>query len=76
MNRLDAPDFARRLKRRMEECRMSRRELADAVGVSSIAIGNYLVRGHVPRGDVLCEMADTLSTTPRELIGPVERRAA
>lgn len=59
--------FGERLRERREQLNMSRRELADALGVSVSAIGNYETGVSAPKEEVLLRLFDCLQADPNTL---------
>ena len=59
--------FGEQLRSRREELGMSRAELADRLGVSSSAVGNYETGVSTPKEDVLLRLFDALHTDPNYL---------
>ena len=59
--------FGEQLRKRREELGMSRDVLAEALGVSRSAIGNYETGVSVPKEDVLLRMFDALRIDPNYL---------
>ena len=59
--------FGEQLRKRREELGMSRDALAEALGVSRSAIGNYETGVSVPKEDVLLRMFDALRIDPNYL---------
>ncbi|BAK97458.1 putative Xre family DNA-binding protein [Oscillibacter valericigenes Sjm18-20] len=59
--------FGERLRERREQLNMSRRELAEALGVSVSAIGNYETGISAPKEEVLLRLFDSLQVDPNTL---------
>ena len=59
--------FGERLRRKREELGMSRSELADRLGVSRSAIGNYETGVSAPKEEVLLRLFDALGVDPNYL---------
>lgn len=59
--------FGDRMRERREQLKMSRKELAEALGVSTSAIGNYETGISAPKEDVLLRLFDCLRTDPNTL---------
>lgn len=59
--------FGERLRERREQLNMSRRELAEALGVSVSAIGNYETGISAPKEEVLLHLFDSLQVDPNTL---------
>jgi transcriptional regulator with XRE-family HTH domain len=59
--------FGQRLRERREQLNMSRRELAEALGVSVSAIGNYETGVSAPKEEVLLRLFDSLRVDPNTL---------
>ena len=59
--------FGDRLRARREELQLSRAELADALGVSRSAIGNYETGVSSPKGEILLRLFDCLQVDPNYL---------
>ena len=59
--------FGERLRRRREELGISRFELAERLGVSRSAIGNYETGVSAPKEDVLLRLFDALQVDPNYL---------
>lgn len=59
--------FGDRLRERREQLKMSRKELADALGVSVSAIGNYETGVSSPKEEVLLRLFDSLRVDPNTL---------
>ena len=60
-------NFGERIRSRREELSMSRAELADALGISPSAIGNYETGVSFPREDVMLRLFDSLQIDPNYL---------
>jgi len=59
--------FSEQLKKRREELSLTRPELAERLGVTVSAIGNYETEASFPKGDVLLRLFDALETDPNTL---------
>ena len=59
--------FASRLQRLLEEKGMTKAQLADLVGVSPTAIGNYC-NGRIPRSDELCRISAIFGVSMETLL--------
>lgn len=59
--------FGERLRERREQLNMSRRELAEALGVTVSAIGNYETGISFPKEEVLLRLFDSLRVDPNTL---------
>lgn len=59
--------FGERLRERREQLNMSRRELAEALGVTVSAIGNYETGISFPKEEVLLRLFDSLRVEPNAL---------
>ena len=59
--------FGERMRERREQLKISRKELAEALGVSTSAIGNYETGISAPKEDVLLRLFDCLHTDPNTL---------
>ena len=59
--------FGEQLRRRREELGMSRDALAEKLGVSRSAIGNYETGVSTPKEDVLLRLFDALRVDPNYL---------
>ena len=59
--------FGERMRERREQLKISRKELAEALGVSTSAIGNYETGISAPKEDVLLRLFDCLRTDPNTL---------
>ena len=59
--------FGERLRRKREELGMSRSELADRLGVSRSAIGNYETGVSAPKEEILLQLFDALGVDPNYL---------
>ena len=59
--------FGEQLRRRREELHISRNELADTLGISRSAIGNYETGISTPKEDVLLRLFDALQIDPNYL---------
>ena len=59
--------FGEQLRRRREELGISRAELAEKLGVSRSAIGNYETGVSAPKEDVLLRLFDALQVDPNYL---------
>lgn len=59
--------FGKQLRMRREELKLSRAELADALGVSRSAIGNYETGVSFPKEDVMLRLFDCLQVDPNYL---------
>lgn len=59
--------FGERLRDRREALGISRKQLADMLGLTPSAIGNYEKGGSFPQGDVLLRIFDCLETDPNSL---------
>ena len=59
--------FGEQLRRRREELGISRAELAEALGVSRSAIGNYETGVSAPKEEVLLRLFDALRVDPNYL---------
>jgi len=68
--------FGERLRRRREELGISRAELADRLGVSRSAIGNYETGVSAPKEEVLLRLFDALQVDPNYLYRDSFRTAA
>ncbi|MEA4814182.1 MAG: LexA family transcriptional regulator [Oscillospiraceae bacterium] len=60
-------NFGQRLRARREELKMSRAELAEALGVSRSAIGNYETGVSFPKEDIMLRLFDCLDVEPNYL---------
>ena len=56
--------FGDQLKKRREELGLSRSELADRLGVSRSAVGNYETGVSAPKEEVLLRLFDALHVEP------------
>ena len=56
--------FGEQLRKRREELGISRAELADRLGVSRSAIGNYETGVSAPKEEVLLRLFDALGVDP------------
>jgi transcriptional regulator with XRE-family HTH domain len=66
--------FSKNVKRLLDEKCMSQRELADAVGVTEVAMSRYLKDGRMPKGPILYNMAKALGVSVDDLLaGPEEK---
>ena len=61
--------FGEQLRKRREELGISRAELADRLGVSRSAIGNYETGVSAPKEEVLLRLFDALGVDPTICIG-------
>lgn len=68
--------FGTRLRKRREELGMSRGELAELLGVSRSAIGNYETGISAPKEEVLLQLFDALQVDPNYLYRDSFRAAA
>ena len=59
--------FGDQLKKRREELGLSRSELADRLGVSRSAVGNYETGVSAPKEEVLLRLFDALHVEPNYL---------
>ena len=59
--------FGEQMRRRREELGLSRQELADRLGVSVSAVGNYETGVSAPKENVLLRLFDALETEPNYL---------
>ena len=59
--------FGEQLRKRREELGISRAELADRLGVSRSAIGNYETGVSAPKEEVLLRLFDALGVDPNYL---------
>ena len=59
--------FGEQLRRRREELGISRAELAEKLGVSRSAIGNYETGVSAPKEEVLLQLFDALQVDPNYL---------
>jgi len=59
--------FGEQLRRRREELHISRSELADRLGISRSAIGNYETGISTPKEEVLLQLFDALQVDPNYL---------
>ena len=59
--------FGEQLRKRREELGMSRDTLAELLGVSRSAIGNYETGVSTPKEDVLLRLFDALQVDPNYL---------
>ena len=59
--------FGDQLKKRREELGLSRSELADRLGVSRSAVGNYETGVSAPKEEVLLRLVDALHGEPNYL---------
>jgi transcriptional regulator with XRE-family HTH domain len=59
--------FGDRLRARREELKLSRADLAEALGVSRSAIGNYETGVSFPKEDVMLKLFDSLQVDPNYL---------
>ena len=57
--------FGDQLKKRREELGLSRSELADRLGVSRSAVGNYETGVSAPKEEVLLRLFDALHVEPK-----------
>ena len=60
--------FGEQLRRRREELGLSRAELAERLGVSRSAVGNYETGVSTPKEDILLRLFDALQVDPNYLI--------
>jgi Lar family restriction alleviation protein len=66
--------FAKNVKRLLDEKCMSQRELADAAGVTEVAMSRYLNDGRMPKGPILYNIAKVLGVSVDDLLaGPEEK---
>lgn len=68
--------FANNVKRLLDEKCISQRELADAAGVTEVAMSRYLNDGRMPKGPVLYNMAKVLGVSVDDLLAGPEETAA
>ena len=61
--------FGERLRTRREELALSRAELAEKLGVTRSAIGNYETGVSFPKEDILLRLFDCLQVDPNYLYG-------
>lgn len=59
--------FRDQLKARREACGLTRAALAEQLGVSASAVGNYETGVSFPKEDVLLRLFDALRTDPNQL---------
>lgn len=59
--------FGEQMRKRREELGLSRSELADRLGVSLSAVGNYETGVSAPKGEVLLRLFDALEADPNYL---------
>jgi Lar family restriction alleviation protein len=59
--------FAKNVKRLLDEKCMSQRELADAAGVTEVAMSRYLNDGRMPKGPILYNIAKVLGVSIDDL---------
>lgn len=59
--------FSKNVKRLLDEKCMSQRELADAAGVTEVAMSRYLNDGRMPKGPILYNMAKVLGVSIDDL---------
>lgn len=59
--------FAKNVKRLLDEKCMSQRELADAAGVTEVAMSRYLNDGRMPKGQILYNIAKVLGVSIDDL---------
>jgi transcriptional regulator with XRE-family HTH domain len=59
--------FSDRMKQRREEIGLSRTDLADKIGVTPAAIGNYETGVSHPKPDILYKIFEALNTDPNFL---------
>lgn len=64
---VNAMSFGEQMRRRREELQMSRTELADKLGVSRSAVGNYETGVSAPKEDILLQLFDALRVDPNYL---------
>jgi transcriptional regulator with XRE-family HTH domain len=61
-------EFARRLKKRMKELKMTQAELAELTGVANSAIYYYVYAKHIPSAHHALRIARVLDMDIRDLI--------
>ena len=66
--------FANNVKRLLDEKCMSQRELADAAGVTEVAMSRYLNDGRMPKGPILYNMAKVLGVSVDDLLADPEEK--
>ena len=67
--------FGEQLRKRREELHLSRNELADTLGISRSAIGNYETGVSTPKEEVLLQLFDALQVDPNYLYSGSYRHA-
>lgn len=68
--------FAENIKRLLDEKCMSQRELADAVGVTEVAMSRYLNDGRMPKGPILYNITKALGVSVGYLFEEHPEKAA
>lgn len=66
--------FSKNVKRLLDEKCMSQRELADAAGVTEVAMSRYLNDGRMPKGPLLYNMAKVLGVSVDDLLADPEEK--
>lgn len=66
--------FAKNVKRLLDEKCMRQRELADAAGVTEVAMSRYLNDGRMPKGPILYNMAKVLGVSVDDLLADPEEK--
>ena len=61
--------FVERIKRLIEESKITQRDLAQDIGVTESTISKYLNGERMPSGDTLLNLATALNTTSDYLLG-------
>ena len=70
---MNAIEFAKRLRKLMEESHVLQKELAQRARITEAALSRYLNDGRIPRIDVVANLATVLNTTTDYLLGRTER---